>query len=48
MIIEIGIELPDQALSDLAEDIENRLEECLHTMAWDGLIENYDMEVKSL
>ena len=48
MIIEIGIELPIEALSDLVAEIEDRLDECLHTMAWDGLIENYDMEVKSL
>lgn len=48
MIIEIGIELPDEALSDLVKEIEDRLEDCLHTMAWDGLIENYDIEVKSI
>ena len=48
MIIEIGLELPDEALSDLVKEIEVRLEECLHVMAWNGLIEDYDIEVKSL
>lgn len=48
MIVEIGLELPDEALSDLVKEIEDRLDDCLRDMAWDRLIENYDMEVKSL
>jgi len=48
MILEIAMQLPEDALDDLIEDILNRYKDVLALLTEHGMIEDYDMEVKSL
>ena len=48
MIIEIAMQLPEDALEDLVQDILDRYKDTLSLLAEHGMIEDYEMEVKSL
>ena len=48
MIIELSIELPEGSLEPDVMDIEDELKDTLHWMTEKGMIEDFEMEVKSL
>lgn len=48
MIIEIGLTLPDGALTDTVRDIEERIKDTLSLLAEYGLIDDYSMDVVAL
>jgi len=48
MIIEIRCRLPDDVLVDAEHDIENEINDAMDWLRDRGLVEEYEIEVKSL
>ena len=48
MIIEISIDVPEGSLEPDVRDIEDEIKETLNWMVSKGMIDDFDMEVKSL
>lgn len=48
MILEISIEVPEGSLEPDVEDIEDEILETLNWMVSKRMIDDFDMEVKSL
>ena len=48
MIIELSIDVPDGSLEPDVQDIEDEIKETLQWMVSKGMIDDFDMEVKSL